>query len=199
MSEVHAVHRFLNRLEELGWRFVEGRCPSRGVTVSDPILDRVFDENFRRLNWRVLETEGLGDRVDAVLTKVRDLLRKSEPHEVLEFLRRGMYVREGGKLVRIFLIDYENVENNEFLACPEVSFPGEGGRVRPDVVLYVNGIPLVVVEVKDPLRLGERAIEEGYNQLRRYERHIYRTRFVGIHDADLHILKKLWILPLIPP
>jgi hypothetical protein len=89
MSEVHVVHRFLSRLGELGWKFVEGRCPSRGVTVSDPILDRVFDENIRRLNWRVLETEGLGDKVDAVLTKVRDLLRKSEPHEVLEFLRRG--------------------------------------------------------------------------------------------------------------
>jgi len=187
MSEVHVVHRFLNRLEELGWKFVEGRCPSRGDTVSDPILDRVFDESFRRLNWRVLETEGLRDRVDAVLTKVRDLLRKSEPHEVLEFLRRGIYVREGGKLVRVFLIDYENVENDEFLACPEVSFPGEGGRVRPDVVLYVNGIPLVVVEVKDPLRLGERAIEEGYNQLRRYERQypeLFKYVQVGVVYTD---------------
>jgi type I restriction enzyme R subunit len=187
MSEVHVVHRFLNRLGELGWRFVEGRCPSRGVTVSDPILDRVFDESFRRLNRRVLETEGLGDRVDAVLTKVRDFLRKSEPHEILEFLRRGMYVREGGKSVRVSLIDYENVENNEFLACPEVSFPGEGGRVRPDVVLYVNGIPLVVVEVKDPLRLGERAIEEGYNQLRRYERRypeLFKYAQVGVVYTD---------------
>jgi type I restriction enzyme R subunit len=187
MSEVHVVHRFLNRLEELGWKFVDGRCPSRGVTVSDPILDRVFDESFRRLNWRVLETEGLGDRVDAVLTKVRDLLRKSEPHEVLKFLRRGEDVREGGKLVRVFLIDYENVENNEFLACPEVSFPGERGQVRPDVVLYVNGIPLVVVEVKDPLRLGERAIEEGYNQLRRYERQypeLFKYVQVGVVYTD---------------
>jgi type I restriction enzyme R subunit len=187
MSEVRVVHRFLSRLGELGWRFVEGRCPSRGVTVSDPILDRVFDESFRRLNRRVLETEGLGDRVDAVLTKVRDFLRKSEPHEILEFLRRGMYVREGGKSVRVSLIDYENVENNEFLACPEVSFPGEGGRVRPDVVLYVNGIPLVVVEVKDPLRLGERAIEEGYNQLRRYERRypeLFKYVQVGVVYTD---------------
>jgi type I restriction enzyme R subunit len=187
MSEVHTADQFLNRLEELGWRFVRGRCPSRGVTFSDPILDRVFDESFRRLNWRVLETEGLGDRVDAVLAKVRDLLRRSEPHEVLEFLRRGVYVREGGKSVRVFLIDYENVENNEFLACPEVSFPGEGGRVRPDVVLYVNGIPLVVVEVKDPLRLGERAIEEGYNQLRRYERQypeLFKYVQVGVVYTD---------------
>jgi type I restriction enzyme R subunit len=187
MSEEEVVRKFLNRLGELGWRFVKGRCPSWGVTVSDPILDRVFDESFRRLNWRVLEAEGLGDRVDAVLTKVRDLLRKSEPYEVLEFLRRGVYVREGGKSVRVFLIDYENVENNEFLACPEVSFPGEGGRVRPDVVLYVNGIPLVVVEVKDPLRLGERAIEEGRNQLRRYERQypeLFKYVQVGVVYTD---------------
>jgi type I restriction enzyme R subunit len=105
----------------------------------------------------------------------------------LKFLRRGVDVREGGKLVRVFLIDYENVENNEFLACPEVSFPGEGGRVRPDVVLYVNGIPLVVVEVKDPLRLGERAIEEGYNQLRRYERlypELFKYVQVGVVYTD---------------
>lgn len=168
-SEKGVVGVLLDRLREIGWR-VSPRCP-RFVRGS-VIIDEIFRDCFKRLNEKVLETEGLGDRVDAILGRVVDLLERAEPHELLEFLRRGVDVREGRKSVRVRLVDYDDISRNEFNVCREVEFYGERFNIKPDLTLYVNGVPLVVIEVKDPLRLGERATEEGINQLLRYEKEV---------------------------
>jgi len=169
MSEEEVVRKLLERLEGLGWRRAS-ECPPEGEVVTSPILDRVFEESFRKLNGKALVNEGLGDKVDDVLGKVKDMVIKSEPYEFLEYLRDGLFVQEGRKTIHVTLIDYEDINNNEFIACRNVTFPGEVKPNKPDVVLYINGIPILVIEAKDPFRLGERAISEGYNQLLRYER-----------------------------
>ena len=169
MSEEEVVRKLLERLEGLGWRRAS-ECPPEGEVVTSPILDRVFEESFRKLNGKALVNEGLGDKVDDVLGKVKDMVIKSEPYEFLEYLRDGLFVQEGRKTIHVTLIDYEDINKNEFIACRNVTFPGEVKPNKPDVVLYINGIPILVIEAKDPFRLGERAISEGYNQLLRYER-----------------------------
>ena len=169
MSEEEVVRKLLEGLEGLGWRRAS-ECPPEGEVVTSPILDRVFEESFRKLNGKALVNEGLGDKVDDVLGKVKDMVIKSEPYEFLEYLRNGLFVQEGRKTIHVTLIDYEDINKNEFIACRNVTFPGEAKLNKPDVVLYINGIPILVIEAKDPFRLGERAIDEGYNQLLRYER-----------------------------
>jgi type I restriction enzyme R subunit len=169
MSEKEVVGRLLEELEKRGWRRAN-ECPREGEVVASPILNEVFEGSFRKLNEKALVNEGLGDKVDDVLGKVRDEIIKSEPYRFLEHLREGLFVPEGRKLVHVTLIDYENIDNNVFMACRNVAFPGEVKPNKPDVVLYINGIPVLVIEAKDPFRLGERAISEGYNQLLRYER-----------------------------
>jgi type I restriction enzyme R subunit len=170
MSEEEVVGRLLEELEKRGWRRDKEKCPPEGEVVASPILNEIFEGSFRKLNEKALVNEGLGDKVDDVLGKVKDEIIKSEPYKFLEYLRDGLFVQEGRKLVHVTLIDYENIDNNVFMACRNVAFPGEVKPNKPDVVLYINGIPVLVIEVKDPFRLGERAISEGYNQLLRYER-----------------------------
>ena len=169
MSEKGIVRDLLDRLKGLGWR-LHHRCPS--IARGDAIVDEVFNENFRKLNEKSLRAEGLGSSLDSIFGKVKDMLERAEPHELLEYLKGGMLIKEGRKYVRVSLIDYDNLDSNEFTVCQEVEFYGERSNVRPDLVLYVNGIPLVVIEVKDPFRLGDRAIEEGVSQLLRYEREV---------------------------
>jgi len=169
VSEEAVVRGLLDRLKGLGWR-LDSRCP-RAVR-GDVIVEGVLRERFERLNKRVLEVEGLEDSLDSIFSKVRDLLEKAEPHEFLEYLRGGVAIKEGRKYVKVFLIDFENLDNNEFMMCREVEFYGERSNVRPDLVLYVNGIPLVVVEVENIFRLGEEALEEGIAQVLRWEREV---------------------------
>ena len=60
---------------------------------------------------------------------------------------------ERGEHVSIKLIDYENPENNEFIVTTQYSFtPKKNLNRRPDLVLLVNGIPLVIGEAKSPVR-----------------------------------------------
>ena len=55
---------------------------------------------------------------------------------------------ERGDLV--WLIDFKNPENNEFIVDNQFTVIENGNNKRPDVILFVNGIPLVVIELKNP-------------------------------------------------
>ena len=69
--------------------------------------------------------------------------------EVYGLLRYGVKVRPeiGEQHVTVWLIDWENPQNNDFAIAEEVTIAGENSK-RPDIVLYVNGIALGVLELK---------------------------------------------------
>ncbi len=68
----------------------------------------------------------------------------------------------------VALIDFENIDNNEFLAVNQYTIIENNNNKRPDVLLFVNGIPLVVIELKNAS--DENAtIESAYNQIQTYK------------------------------
>ncbi len=68
----------------------------------------------------------------------------------------------------VWLIDFENWENNEFVVANQFTVIEDGNTKRPDVILFVNGIPLVVIELKNPA--DENAtIKSAYKQLQTYK------------------------------
>lgn len=75
---------------------------------------------------------------------------------------------DGGRDQTIDYIDWDNWSANDFLAVSQfrVATPGQAKDIRPDVTLFVNGIPLVVIEAKPPGK--ESAITDAIDQLRRY-------------------------------
>jgi type I restriction enzyme R subunit len=92
---------------------------------------------------------------------------------VLELLLKGTSVEgrpdwDSGKEQHVRFIDFDHWDRNEFLAVNQfrVKPPGERKAIIPDVVLFVNGIPLVVIECKSPAVTSP--IEGAIDQLRRY-------------------------------
>ena len=75
-----------------------------------------------------------------------------------------------GRSQRVRFIDFDHPERNDFLAVNQFRVDEPGGQAKkfvvPDVVLFVNGIPLVVIECKSPYIIDPMA--EGIKQLRRY-------------------------------
>ena len=65
------------------------------------------------------------------------------------------------------LIDYARVKNNTFEVVNQFTFIEDGNNRRPDIVLFVNGLPLVVMELKSPSK-DEVGAENAYNQIRNY-------------------------------
>lgn len=88
----------------------------------------------------------------------------------MDYLQNGVPVRyfvKGEERSGIaYLLDYENPDNNSYIVANQWTFI-ENSNKRPDVILFVNGLPLVLVELKSPSR-EETDVSEAYRQLRNY-------------------------------
>ena len=89
----------------------------------------------------------------------------------MDWLQNGITVKYAEKgeersgIVR--LLDYDRPEQNEFLVVNQFSFTENGVTRRPDVILFVNGLPLVLMELKSPSQ-DEVGVENAYRQIRNY-------------------------------
>lgn len=75
----------------------------------------------------------------------------------------------GGDKAR--LIDYDDLSNNDWLAVNQYTVIEAGHNRRPDVVVFVNGLPLAVIELKNAANENA-TIEDAYNQLQTYKAEI---------------------------
>lgn len=133
-----------------------------------PLYDDVLEESLRRIN------KGASyDAVQDALFKLRnfengELVQKNAVF--MDYLQNGIPVRytEKGeeRSMIVYLIDYENVDNNSFIIANQWTFV-ENSEKRPDVILFINGLPVVLVELKSPSR-EETDASEAYLQLRNY-------------------------------
>lgn len=71
----------------------------------------------------------------------------------------------------VWLVDFNQADNNEFLVVNQITIREERKERRPDVIIYINGLPLVVIELKNAI--DENATIEGaYNQIKTYQQQI---------------------------
>ena len=92
----------------------------------------------------------------------------------MDYLQNGISVRyfaDGeDRSAIVYLVDYKNVENNSFIIANQWTFI-ENSNKRPDIILFLNGLPVVLVELKSPSR-EETDASEAYRQLRNYMKEI---------------------------
>ncbi len=69
------------------------------------------------------------------------------------------------------IIDFENIESNEFLAVNQFSIKGPKGTKRPDVIIFINGLPIAVLELKNPADINT-TIYDSFKQLQTYKAEI---------------------------
>lgn len=195
--ELEAVEKpFVEQLTRMGWQFMAGDIDDPGVTgrasFREVLQEGTLRRQLRALNLRDgqpwLDEARIAQAVGA-LTRIA-ASRLMEANQVATgLLLQGITVDglpdwNGGRGQTIQYIDWEHPARNAFTVvnqyrvdCP----PGfnRGKRfIVPDIVLLVNGIPLVVVECKSPL-LPE-AMEQAVDQLRRYT----NQRFAAGEVAD---------------
>jgi type I restriction enzyme R subunit len=155
---------------ELGYEYVYG--PDVERDFNSPLYDTVLEESLYRLN------KGLpADAINDALFKLRnfengELVQKNA--EFMEYLQSGIPVRylENGeeRSAIVYLADYTHPENNSFIVANQWTFV-ENSNKRPDIILFLNGLPVVIVELKSPSR-EETDASEAYRQLRNYMQEI---------------------------
>jgi len=181
------------RLQGLGWKFVPAPDLQR-ESISEPLLI----ENLKTAILKINKDLNLGEEE---LKKVVDELKlltsgQEGVKQFLYYLKYGIpiYFRKERINKRVGLFDFENPKNNEFIFSRQVHFRGKE-LIIPDIVLYVNGIPLVDIECKNPASL-KTGWEEGFRQIKEYEKiapEVYKYIQIGVAFAE-----KVRYFPIVP-
>jgi type I restriction enzyme R subunit len=166
-TELSTVERpIVDWLQKLGWEYVRPDHLRRDV--EEPFDLVRLSEALKRLNPEIVKTD---EDVEKVINQLRRPLNDiTGNREFFELLKgeRSLVLKPGEKAKTIKLIDFENPDNNQYVVTNQFKFAGYE-NVRFDIVLMVNGIPLVAIEAKAPTR---EAIDyrEAVKQILRYEK-----------------------------
>jgi len=158
-------------LENQGWQYLspedqETERPDLGQVVLKNRLKRAIDT----LNPTIAE-EAKEQALRLVLNlPSQNLMDNNEAFHRL--LTEGIEVEvmgtDGIKGDKVRLIDFDDAKNNEFIVCNQFTVTENNITKRPDVVLFVNGLPLVVIELKNPV--DENAtVAKAFTQLQNYK------------------------------
>ena len=155
-TEQNAVENYIkNLLVPLGWSFVPSTELKR--QESDVLLEESVKAALVRLNPEIkadpAKAEEILYRLRAIILSVRGSGLVKTNEEFSKWLKneKSMPFGEHGEHVSVNLIDYEDLARNEFVVTTQFKFIAGQSR-RPDLVLLVNGIPLVIGEAKTPVR-----------------------------------------------
>lgn len=144
-------------------------APDMDRDYTSPLLDFVLKASLVRIN------SGLpAEAIDEALEKVRtfdtgSLLQKNRIF--MDYLQNGIavkfFVNGQEQSAIVHLIDFEKEKNNSFYVVNQFTFLENGNHRRPDIILFINGLPLVLMELKSPAK-DEVGAENAYNQIRNY-------------------------------
>ncbi len=185
-SEKNLVEDFLiNKLQEQGWKYIAGDELER-TDLTEPFIIPELEKAILTLNANLNLTP---DEVQKVINAIELTGYGLEGNrKVLRLLKHGVSLkREKTHIVeRVKLIDYQNIQNNILVVSNQVVYQGKE-TIRVDIMLYVNGIPLVNIECKNPTRPGQNWYV-AYKQIKHYEElvsDLYRYVQIGIGAAKI--------------
>lgn len=165
-TEANYENAVIQLIEQLGYTHVHGPDVVRDYT--DPLYSEVLEGALIAVNPGVPQAA-----INEALFKLRNIENgKLEQRNIIftDYLQNGIevaYFHNGEqKYERVHLIDYDHIDRNSFIVANQWTFQ-EHSEKRPDVVIFVNGLPLVVIELKSPSR-EETDASEAYRQLRNY-------------------------------
>ncbi|WP_310604503.1 type I restriction endonuclease subunit R [Anaerosporobacter sp.] len=165
-TEADYENSVIELFQNMDYDYVYG--PNIERDFKSPLYDEVLEESLQRINKGTPY-----DAINEALLKLRnfengELVQRNAVF--MEYLQSGIPVRyfekgeERSKIV--YLVDYDNAANNSFIVANQWTYI-ENSEKRPDIILFLNGLPIVLVELKSPSR-EETDASEAFLQIRNY-------------------------------
>ncbi|MFR3557846.1 MAG: type I restriction endonuclease [Paraclostridium sordellii] len=168
-------------LVHLGYLYIDGKnlIPENNErdSLSEVILSKRMKESLKKLNpllsddsinkviRNLQRPENLGSGLLEINEKIYDYIVNLQltVDEIIDGKKEKLTVK---------LIDFDNIENNDFIVANQFVVKGEQETIRPDIVIFINGMPIAVIECKSPFKDGNSDENvgkyDGFEQLRRY-------------------------------
>jgi type I restriction enzyme R subunit len=177
----------MEMLQELGYKCINGYEMQR-TDFSKVLLEEDLVQAIEKINKGIQN-----EQIQEAVRLVRNLDHNNtvlNNKQFTKYLLEGISVpiQENGetKYKTVKIVDFDNTSNNTFKAINQYTII-EHSEKRPDIILFINGLPLVVVELKSTVREEVKLID-GYNQLKGYQEvHIpslfYYNQFMIVSDG----------------
>ena len=180
-------------LKKLGWEYIPS-ADLEGLRKSfdDPFIISHLQEAIVRLNGDKGINTG---HASAIIHKLRRIESNEEFSKWLKG-EKSYKTSPASKAITIRLIDFDIPENNRFMVTNQFKQSITHGilenekNIKPDIVLFINGIPMTVIECKF-IGTEESTWLEGYHQLKRYQKHapeLFTSNCLNV-TTDGHIFK----------
>ncbi|MGG1137879.1 type I restriction endonuclease subunit R [Bacillus mycoides] len=184
-------NRMITQLKELDYEYFHGpSLDSERESRGEIVLKQRLKKAISRLNpW--LSDNNLA-KVMRSITHIESTSLMEANQKFHEMIVNMISVQQdlgkGKKNQTVKLIDFEKNENNEFLVVDQFTISNAQGNIRPDLIIFINGLPLVIIECKSPMLSPDEQIGEGVRQLHRYqnthEQLFYYNQFMIVTSND---------------
>lgn len=176
-NESNTVEAFIrDRVRSLGWALVDSVVLDR--QPHEVLVERRVREALIRLNPSIAERPERADdvlyRLRAAVMTVRDsgLVKANEEFAAWLLGERSMPFGPNGEHVTIRLIDFDDLKQNQFVVTQQFTIRAGKSEKRADLVLLINGIPLVVIEAKTPVRSSQSWLDAAIQIHDDYEKNV---------------------------
>ncbi len=168
-SEENYENSIIELFCNMGYTHVYG--PNVERDFSNPLYQELLEDSLFRINPKLPY-----DAIKEAIYKLAnfengELVQKNAVFT--DYLQNGIEVRYFDKeerTARVNLVDYQNVDNNSFIVANQWTFV-ERSNKRPDILIFLNGLPIVLMELKSPSR-EETDASQAYRQIRNYIKEI---------------------------
>lgn len=171
LTEAAYENSVIELFQHLGYTHVYGP-DIENRDFNSPLYLDILEDSICRINPNVPKSA-----IQEALFKIKnfdngELLQQNKIF--MDYLQNGITVKylENGeqRSTIVYLVDYKNIDNNSFIVANQWTFV-ENSEKRPDVLLFINGLPLVLFELKSPSR-EETDSSQAYRQIRNYMKEI---------------------------
>jgi len=165
-------NRMIEQLKELDYEYLHGpSLDSERESRGEIVLKERLTKAILQLNPWLSDTNLA--KVIRSITHIEStsLMEANQTfHEmIVNMISIQQDLGKGKKNQTVRLIDFERPEKNEFLVVDQFTISNAQGNIRPDLIIFINGLPLVIIECKSPMLPPDEQIGEGVRQLHRYQ------------------------------
>lgn len=166
INEAGYENAIIDLLKELGYQYIHGPDLERDYTV--PYYETELEDSISRLNPSLSK-----EAIENAFQKIKnfdngELVQRNAVF--MDYLQNGIpvnYYEDGEEQSTIvYLVDYDHPDKNSFVVANQWTFIEKSNR-RPDVIVFLNGLPVVLMELKSPVQ-EDATIHDAYNQIRNY-------------------------------
>ncbi len=163
----------IQQLRSLGWQYIQGSSLSPENSdereyFKDIVLVKRLTNAVKHLNPWINDVNLRAVVRELTHLKVATLMEANQTvwETLVSYQSVVQDLGKGNKGQTVKVIDFENPDNNDFLCTNQFKVEGASQNIIPDIVLFVNGLPLAVIECKSPYITNP--MEAGIDQLLRY-------------------------------